>query len=285
MTIAELHRGFKIELDKSTNSGYPAFLPEEIDYWLNAAVTRFIKTRISGLNSHRAGFQANQKRTDDLKALVVTTVYSNISFDSNEFKYSVSYPENYMHMVGEAAYCWSSSICWPRTTQGDPKVIRTDVIEATIENMDSKLANTLSDHRLNRGKAKPIRVQKDNKIFLYTDGNYSVDKYEMTYIKTPSKIDSYSILKGDFSQSVSYIPGDVVRFERKYYICKTASLGAFAPSKFILVKDISSVNTNKLESFLSTTADEILVLAVRLALENISEPRHQSYSQESQLVE
>jgi hypothetical protein len=39
MTRDQLHIAFKIEMDKNSNNvafgSYPAFLPEEIDYWLN----------------------------------------------------------------------------------------------------------------------------------------------------------------------------------------------------------------------------------------------------------
>lgn len=285
MTIAELHKNFKIELDKSSNSGYPAFLPEEVDYWLNSAIMRFVKTRTSGLNVHKAGFQSNQKRTDDLKGLIKTKKYDALTYLTVEKAYSIEYPSDYMHLVGEAVYCISNDQCWPKTETGTPIPQRSDIIEATIENIDSKLSNKLSDHRLNRGSVKPIRLQSDNLIYLYTDGNYSIEKYLMTYIKTPNKIDSYSVSKGDFNPATSYIKGDVVKFDSRYMLCVNPHLGAFDSLNFSRIKDISKVNTEEVVEFLGSTMDEIVVLAVRLALENISEQRYQSYAQESQLAE
>ena len=285
MKISEIHRNFKIELDKESNSGYPSFLPEEIDYWVNSAILRFTKTRISGLNTHAAGFQSNQKRTDDLKGLVVTTTYFDIDYNNESRSYSMDYPEDYMYMLGESAYIYSSDKCWPKTINGNPEIKRTDVMEATIENIDSKLSNSLSDHRLNRGKARPIRLQSDNKIYLYTDGNYFVDKYLMTYISMPAKVNAYSVISGEFSTSASYAKGDVVSMAGKNYICTSPSTGSFDPAKFSIVKDISSVNHTDYDLFMDSVMYEIVILAVKLALENISEPRYQSYSQEAQLAE
>ena len=50
MKIGEAHIAFNLELDKSSISGYPSFLPEEKDYFLNLAIKRIYKTKYSGAN-------------------------------------------------------------------------------------------------------------------------------------------------------------------------------------------------------------------------------------------
>lgn len=63
MTISELHTAFKIELDKTSALELPAFEPEEIDYWLNEAVKKYVKLRYRE-------FEKSQKRMDDLRPLI-----------------------------------------------------------------------------------------------------------------------------------------------------------------------------------------------------------------------
>lgn len=52
MTRDELHIAFKIEMDKNSQStaygGCPAFLPEEVDYWLNKGYYDVLTTKFSG---------------------------------------------------------------------------------------------------------------------------------------------------------------------------------------------------------------------------------------------
>ena len=72
MTIAEMHLEFKIFRDAVDSNAYPEMLDEEIDITLNEAMDRVVKTRYGKNNLYRKGFEENQKRTDDLKELVVS---------------------------------------------------------------------------------------------------------------------------------------------------------------------------------------------------------------------
>lgn len=72
MTKDQLHTAFKIELDKSGNMGYPAFLPEEIDYWLDKALYQVISNKFTGNNTLKQPFEKSVKRIHDLSPLVGT---------------------------------------------------------------------------------------------------------------------------------------------------------------------------------------------------------------------
>ena len=63
-----MHTALKLGLDKSEDLSYPHFEAEELDFWLNESVDRFIKTRYSGSNVKGTGFEEAQKRTDDLSS-------------------------------------------------------------------------------------------------------------------------------------------------------------------------------------------------------------------------
>lgn len=236
MTLEKLHIAFNIELDKSNVSGYPSFLPEERDYFINAAITKFYKTKYSGYNAQLKGFQQNQKRSDDFRNVIKSASAALVTSDS--IKYTASFPEDYWFMVGETA-----RIKYPSATPGEYSYKDVDVYECTIENLDNRLNNSLSEHKLNRGYARPLRVFVGDNIFLYTDGSYSIDKYAMFYICKPAEVNWYSTIQG-YSNS-----------------------------------------TTELENVPDHAWDEIIKLAVKAAIENISDYRYQSYSQETQVIE
>jgi hypothetical protein len=73
MTVyPDMHNAFRLNLDKSSSLvGNPDFLPEEIDFWLNEAQERFVKQRLFGNNFRHEGVEQGQKRTDDLKTLII----------------------------------------------------------------------------------------------------------------------------------------------------------------------------------------------------------------------
>jgi hypothetical protein len=284
MTIYELHRNFKMECDKLDGiTSMPSFLPEEIDYFLNIAIERFIKTRYSGMNAQHSGFQQNQKRTDDLRTVVTSKDYSlttppsaNPITEIDELGvtgYSVEYPTDYWIGLGETMFIQYPD---PIDTTGVAKILkRGDVTECTIENVDSELNNSLSMYRLHNGIAKPLRLQVDNRIIFYTDGNYTIPNYTLTYILRPSKIDSY--IYPAFASTNTYAVGYKVTYNGKQYVCRVANTVALA--------SISNFDELEVAIMPDHTWDEITVLAVRIAIENISDSRYQTYTAESQVIE
>jgi len=72
MTIEEAHYQFRLSMDRIDTLSNPDFNKAEVDWLLNEAQDIFIKQRISALsNPKRLGFEASQKRIDDLSTLVV----------------------------------------------------------------------------------------------------------------------------------------------------------------------------------------------------------------------
>lgn len=72
MNVPTMHYEFDLTLDKIASSAYAELEPWEKDYYLTEAQTRFVKTRYNENNSYRKGFEQSQKRTDDLKNIVVS---------------------------------------------------------------------------------------------------------------------------------------------------------------------------------------------------------------------
>lgn len=76
MTKEEFHTYFKVAMDKNANGvafgGAPAFLPEEIDYWLDLALYQVIMTKYNGKGEKGVAFEKSIKRMHDLEGLIRT---------------------------------------------------------------------------------------------------------------------------------------------------------------------------------------------------------------------
>lgn len=72
MTVQEMHTAFRLGLDKTNSSSVASFEPNELDYWLNFSVERFVKQRLFGNNYRKEAFSNTQKRSEDLYTLLVS---------------------------------------------------------------------------------------------------------------------------------------------------------------------------------------------------------------------
>jgi len=71
MTIQEAHYQFKLNKDRIDTLATEDFNAAEIDWLLNEAQMVFVKQRLGTNNNKRKGFEAIQKRIDDLAKLVI----------------------------------------------------------------------------------------------------------------------------------------------------------------------------------------------------------------------
>ena len=86
MKISDLHKAFKVLMDKNSEAvafgGCPAFLPEEIDLFLNQAYIEVICNKYTGNNTMKVGFEGAVKRIADLEKLIATDSAVTITLDS-----------------------------------------------------------------------------------------------------------------------------------------------------------------------------------------------------------
>lgn len=187
MTLNEFHIEFKIALDKLDSSAYPDILVEEIDYFLNEAQERFIKTRYSPNNIYREGFEEIQKRTDDLRTLVVTNyaAVSAVATETNTYKadfdtlwsneaQSIAATELYrFYLRGRArsvkAGCTSTYV--------SPKLVR----QVELERI---LLDPFNNPKLNC----PVAYFERGDLYLVTDGTFTIDRFKVTYLKKQATI-------------------------------------------------------------------------------------------------
>ena len=207
MKYIDLQRAFESKLNSIDEISELKVPTNDIVYWLNNGLDKFIRDRSTD------SVQSNQVFTDDLSTLIITELFTNTDSRMStpvQNKITISYKPGlllanrdvYRHALGENVIISVNSVVSTKPT---------DVIECTIENISSRLNNSLSEHKLNHGTARPLRVFCDDKINLYTDGNYSIVSYELIYIKNPPVIDITSINAfSDYSDMPSHTHNQIV---------------------------------------------------------------------------
>ena len=69
MTVSEMHTAVRILVDKIDSLNFVNIDPNEIDFFLNKEMERFVKHRTGGANAGDKGFEETQKRMDDLRSI------------------------------------------------------------------------------------------------------------------------------------------------------------------------------------------------------------------------
>lgn len=156
---------------------------DQIMYYINKSKDEYVK------QLYRV-FQQNQEISDNLRQLVDTVIYSKPEryvATGNRTCHHVEYPADYLFGLSESVFIQLvDNKCDNLLTKAS------GIIEATLENLNSILDNSLSEYHLHHNQAKPVRVYTDKQILLYTDGNYEISEYVITFLKKPKKISATS---------------------------------------------------------------------------------------------
>lgn len=181
MTAAEMHRAFRFGLDKLDALNYPNFLPEEIDLLLNQAQDRYVKQRYGLNNSKREGFEEIQKRTEDLKNIVVPAIIApnpvsafNINTDARFFPL----PLDHWFIV------WEKAEVTYEDCNGDTV---TDLIEVR-PTQHVEFDKVVKDAFKRPDTTKVLRLMEDDQVELVPASTVTLVTYRLRYIKRPTRI-------------------------------------------------------------------------------------------------
>ena len=179
MTRDQLHSAFKVAMDKNAQSvafgGCPAFLPSEIDYWLNNALYQEINTKFTGNNPSKIAFEGSIKRTHDLENLICT--------------------DNAVTATKEAGI----NRCFIANLFSDKRMFFVDA----VLNFGNKKANVILVSHTDAQKFKkthsnnpwidvPVGTIHDNTLYVYYDDilmNSDTYSMDITYVKYPTKVE------------------------------------------------------------------------------------------------
>jgi len=178
MTITEAHTEFKFRLDKLDALNYPNFLPEEIDLILNNAQERFIKQRYGFNNIKRQSFEETEKRTNDLKNLVVNSVITPNVYNSNNIDVNarfITLPSDFWFTIQERCSI-SCVVCG---------ITATNLVEV-IPTTHADFSKDISDPFKKPDNSKVLRLMGLGNTELIS--NCTIVDYRLRYLKRPVSV-------------------------------------------------------------------------------------------------
>lgn len=178
MTINEAQLAFKFGMDKNDSLNYPNYLPEEIDLLLNQAYKRWVKQRYGLNNVKKQSFEETQKRTEDLKNLVLAVnltplAYNVLNIDSNAR--FVTLPTDHWFIIQERAVV-SYIDC--------TSVLITDTIEVR-PTQHVEVDKVLKDAFKKPDKTKVLRLMENGQVELVSSTGVTITQYRLRYLKQP----------------------------------------------------------------------------------------------------
>lgn len=188
MTRDELHIAFKIEMDKNAQNtaygGCPAFLPEEVDYWLNKGYYDVITTKFTGQTATQTAFEGSVKRISDLERLVNTDKDISVTLEDNTncVKLSNLLSRDDSH-TGRLFFI-QAILHWTKDGENYSSVV--DLVSHEISKKYIKTYDNIP------WIDKPVATIENNTLLIYVDpiemtGVFTVD---ITYVKHPTLINN-----------------------------------------------------------------------------------------------
>ena len=203
MKISNLHTLFKVTLDKNAQAasfgGSPAFLPEEIDHFLNQGYIEVLSNKFTGHNAQQMPFEGSVKRISDLERLVKTDSNQELASDATS---NVLTLDNFFKDVKGKGH-------------------RMFFINAVLRFKNGVTNCELVDHRVSKRFLKtynndpwidtPVVTLADNQLHVFVDAHkmHGPFKIDVTYVKYPEKID-HKNYDNDITEVPEYILYEVV---------------------------------------------------------------------------
>lgn len=196
MKVSDIHKAFKVIMDKNSEAvafgGCPAFLPEEIDLFLNQAFVEIVCNKFTGYNTLQQPFEGSVKRIADLENMVKTDYDITLSLNSSTNVLTV---ENFSNTDKRMFYV--NAVLHFNTDQIANCVL--------ISHEDSR--KFLKTHTNDPWIDTPVATLENNQLKVFIDVHsmnspYSID---ITYVQFPPKIDYTQA-----SQDINIVPDRVI---------------------------------------------------------------------------
>ncbi len=181
MTASAMEIAFKQGLDKFDSLNYPDFQTDQIELLLNQAQDTFVKQRYGATNTKRQSFEETQKRTEDLKNIVVNAILTpaaNAIDNINTNARFVTLPTNHWFIIQELA-----GVSYTGCNGGT--VTDRVFVKAIQHNDYSKLINNPFGKP---SEDKILRLMEAGRVELIPPSNVTITDYHLRYIKEPIRI-------------------------------------------------------------------------------------------------
>lgn len=265
MTSNKMHISFKVGVDKAESFDYPSFEAEEIDLFLNKAQDRFIKNRYGINNPMRQGFEESQKRTDDLREVVKAEAISSFSTDANSkpFGKYVSLPADYWFSIQEEA-----DIAYYDAASGGGSTITAIVVGKRLLVTSGSITENAVTYNIGESfvtdgtgtvSSGSFRVTKSHRAGVKPVQHDDYNKVANDPFNKPKSDQARRLMIGDKVELLSSSEFDILSFYLRY----------------IKKPDVIEYNVTDCE-LAEHTHEEIVDIAVSIALEGIESNRYQT---------
>jgi hypothetical protein len=268
MTVQEMHIAFRLGLDKSNSSFVPAYEPEEIDYWLNFSLERFIKQRLFGTNTKKTNFPNDTKRQEDLYPLLVQNpnlgIHNPMLFPitvANVNTATSPLPRDFYHLIHTYATYEKTKDPYNGRVFTRDLILIDDNIYKALSRIWGGLTNTTAVN----GVANTISFNKHAYYRLLGANDHS------PALNVPSN----SPYPTNNLNIVDPLPRYIQVFLPSFSRLKAVGL-----SYIRKWRDISILSPNSTIELPEHTHQEIVDIAVNTVLENLGDPRYQSNTNE-----
>jgi hypothetical protein len=183
LTVQELHYAFDQGLQKVGSYAYDNFLPEEIDYWLNRAQERFIKDRAFIFSDQKqAGFEANQKRLDDLKNIISLDYLDDAAPAAGVAFQEYNLPLDYLYLINIRASIRKDR-CNPATLSSPQDITPVRI----VNNREVYFLQKDPFARSNVDSPSAVLFERDIKVFQNNE-SFILEGIYLDYIRQPEII-------------------------------------------------------------------------------------------------
>lgn len=218
LTAADMKQEFLIGYDRITNLAAPGYTDNEISLFLNRGQESIIEVNYRGLNRLRQGFEASEKRRQDLSELIrdavdssgtLTTAISANQFGNLPNGTFFDLPSDFLYAITERAE--TDIVCDGVNKVIDIKPITHDMFNINKDNPwkepYDKLIWRIDYSRVTIDPTIPQRHE------LISNGSYTITKYFLRYLKKPLEISITNGVNCELDQSLHRdIVGKAVEF-------------------------------------------------------------------------
>lgn len=192
MTREEFHTFFKVAMDKNAQGiafgGCPAFLPEEIDYWLNLALYNVVLSKFAGKSDKSITFEKSVKRTHDLEGLIRT--------DKDCSTYSDNTTQNGVYIEANTNQTRMLFVSARVNLKENSKKVSQAIVQLVTHEVAELYKQTYNNVPW---VENPVGVLEKNRLYIYLDPVIYADaldttkptittSVDITYLKYPTKI-------------------------------------------------------------------------------------------------
>ena len=176
MNIIEWHQAFKVQLDTLDNQSNLRLQPEVVDVFLNKAINKIM---IDLYDS----YEESQELSDAMSSQIIiqsipTPTNPALTITATGFpnQWKVSIPSNYYHHLQSYARLKEKAI-----TQ------RTGIVRTVKQLLDTE--NKVLSNPFERADDTEVPIFfKDGGIYVYTPDGYTLDSFNITYLKNPKQV-------------------------------------------------------------------------------------------------